>query len=81
VEQVITSPKLKAFKLRRQGSHSIVAPAEVSRQGLWRALNRLGFGHLLKSGLDEVASLASAAPRRGVRRVTSAPSPAMDKIS
>lgn len=74
-EMVITSPKLKAFNLRRVGPRSVTAPSEISRQGLWRALERHGFGKRLKSGLDEIVTAAqnrrsAASPRT---KVTSSP--------
>jgi hypothetical protein len=76
-EQVVTSPRLKAFNLRRLGPRSIAAPSEVSRPGLRRALDRLGFGSLLKSGPEDIVAAVSA--RRGSRsKITSAP--ALDKI-
>ena len=80
-EQVITSPKLKAFNLRRVGPRSVTAPSETSRLSLWRALERHGFGKRLKSGLEEIVSAATSLPRNRRSAAASphkgAPAPAL----
>jgi hypothetical protein len=78
-DTVVTSPKLKAFKLRRVGLRSVSAPSETSPRSLWRALERLGFGKRLKSGLEEMTHAAS---RRGATptRARGAPSPALKNM-
>jgi hypothetical protein len=82
-ELVVTSPKLKAFNLRRTGPRSVTAPSEISQLGLWRALVRHGFGQRLKSGLEEIAAAAGLPQRRQpaiASRPKGAPSPALKNI-
>lgn len=82
-ELVVTSPKLKAFNLRRIGPRSVTAPSEISRLGLWRALVRHGFGQRLKSGLEEIAAAAGLPPHRRPVATTQpkgAPTPALKNI-
>ncbi len=83
-ELVITSPKLKAFNLRRVGPRSVTAPSEISPLSLWRALERHGFGKRLKSGLDEIVAAATNLPRNrrssAATRSKVAPAPALKNI-
>ena len=81
---VITSPKLKAFNLRRIGPRSVMAPSEISPLNLWRALERHGFGKRLKSGLDEIVAAAQNLPRNrraaASPRTKGAPAPALKNM-
>ncbi len=79
-EQVITSPKLKAFNLRRVGPRSVIAPSEISRQGLWRALERYGFGKRLKSGLDEIVAATHHRRATATTPAKGAPAPALKNV-
>jgi hypothetical protein len=76
-EQVITSPKLKAYNLRRIGPRFVTAPSEISPHSLWRALERHGFGKRLKSGLDEIVAAARNRKSSSTTRPKGAPAPAL----
>jgi hypothetical protein len=53
--EIATSPKLRAYKLRRIGPRTLAIPPETSLRELWRALERLGYATLIR-GLEEVAA-------------------------
>ncbi|HEX6797165.1 MAG TPA: helicase-associated domain-containing protein [Ktedonobacterales bacterium] len=61
--EIATSPKLRAYKLRRIGPRTLAVPPETSLRDLWRALERLGYATLIR-GLEEVAAAAGIKPRR-----------------
>ena len=65
---LVTSPKLRAFDLRRVGPKAVAVPPGTSLRDLGRALERLGYAKLL-SGLEELVT--GATQRR--RRSTGAP--------
>ena len=67
VSELVTSPKLRAFRLRQAGPRSIMVPPETSLRDLWHALERLGYATLL-GGLEDIVSAAnSLKPRRRSR--------------
>ena len=65
---LVTSPKLRAFDLRRVGPKAVAIPPGTSLRDLGRALERLGYAKLL-SGLEDF--VAGATQRR--RRASTAP--------
>ncbi|HEX9036796.1 MAG TPA: helicase-associated domain-containing protein [Ktedonobacterales bacterium] len=78
---VITSPKLKAFNLRRVGPKKVIAPSEISPVTLWQALHRHGFGKRLKSGLEDFAAAAAAKQASASGRPSGAPAPALKNMA
>src|SRR5262249_26485013 len=48
-DELVTSPKLKAFRLRRVGPTAVAVPPEASRGDLHRALVRLGYAKRILS--------------------------------
>lgn len=60
---LVTSPKLRAFDLRRAGPKAVAIPPETSLRDLGRALERLGYAKLL-SGLEEFVTGATQRRRR-----------------
>src|SRR5262249_39106436 len=67
--ELVTSPKLRAFRLRLAGPRSVAVPPETSLRELWRALERLGYAKVL-SGLEElIAAASSLQPRRRGGRI------------
>ena len=67
--EIVTSPKLRAFRLRRAGPRAVAVPPEASLRDLWRTLERLGYAKFL-SGLEEFVSAAAGMPARRTRRNT-----------
>ena len=55
---LVTSPKLRAFDLRRAGPKAVAIPPGTSLRDLGRALERLGYAKLL-SGLEELVTGAT----------------------
>ncbi|HST88404.1 MAG TPA: helicase-associated domain-containing protein [Ktedonobacterales bacterium] len=75
--EIVTSPKLRAFRLRRAGPRAVAVPPEASLRDLWRTLERLGYAKFL-SGLEEFVSAAAASmPARRPRRNTTTGAPAI----
>ncbi|HUY76524.1 MAG TPA: helicase-associated domain-containing protein, partial [Ktedonobacterales bacterium] len=71
--ELVTSPKLRAFRLSRVGPRSVAAPPETSLRDLWRTLERLGYAQQLLSGVEELlAAAAGQFPTRVRRRRVSA---------
>lgn len=68
--ELVTSPKLRAFGLRRVGQRKVAVPPGASRGDLRRALERLGYASRLLSGFEELAEglVAAARGQRGGRR-------------
>jgi hypothetical protein len=68
--ELVTSPKLRAFRLRRVGPRAVAVPPEASRRDLRRALERLGYASRLLSGFEELVSAATTLPtqRRRARQ-------------
>jgi hypothetical protein len=71
--ELVTSPRLRAFRLRKVGPRKVAVPAEASRPDLRRALERLGYASRLISGFEELVSAAAALPRRRSRRPRQVP--------
>ena len=69
--ELVTSPKLRAFRLRRVGPKAVAVPPEISLGDLHRALTRLGYAQKLRSGLEELVS-ATLPARRRTRRADAA---------
>lgn len=69
--ELVTSPKLRAFRLRRVGPKAVAVPPDTSLRELRRALERLGYAKLL-SGLEDLVTAATTR-RRGRPRVTGTP--------
>ena len=70
--EMVTSPKLRAFRLRLAGPRAVAVPPEISLRDLWRALERLGYAKFL-SGIEELVAAAAsfqsgARPRRPKHR-------------
>ncbi|HEV7126953.1 MAG TPA: helicase-associated domain-containing protein [Ktedonobacterales bacterium] len=70
--ELVTSPKLRAFQLRRVGHRKIAVPPEASRGDLRRALERLGYASRLLSGLDDLVAAATTLPGRRRARPSAA---------
>lgn len=64
VEELVTSPKLKAYRLRRVGPKAVAVPPEASRGDLHRALVRLGYAKRILSGLEDLVAAAKQLPAR-----------------
>jgi hypothetical protein len=67
--ELVTSPKLRAFQLRRVGPRKVAVPPEASLRDLRRALERLGYAQKLLSGFEEL--VAAAATHRRTSRARS----------
>lgn len=78
VDELVTSPKLRAFRLRQVGPKAVAVPPETSLGDLRRALERLGYAKLLNSltGLEEMV-VSAATTLRPRRRSRSNNAPAM----
>ena len=63
-DELVTSPKLKAFRLRRVGPKAVAVPPEASRDDLHRALVRLGYAKRILSGLEDLVAAAKQLPAR-----------------
>jgi hypothetical protein len=62
--ELVTSPKLRAFRLRRVGQRKVAVPPDAHRGDLRRALERLGYASRLLSGFEELVAAAAALPTR-----------------
>ena len=62
--ELVTSPKLRAFRLRRVGPKSVAVPPETSLSDLHRTLTRLGYAKKLRSGLEDLVAATLPARRR-----------------
>ena len=62
--ELVTSPKLRAFRLRRVGPKSVAVPPEASLGELHRTLTRLGYAKKLRSGLEDLVAATLPARRR-----------------
>lgn len=72
--EIVASPKLRAFRLRRVGPRTLAVPPGTSLRELWRALERHGYGALIR-GLEEFAAATGISARR--KRTTRAGTPAV----
>ncbi len=63
-DELVTSPKLKAFQLRRVGPKAVAVPPEASRDDLHRTLVRLGYAKRILSGLEDLVTAAKQLPAR-----------------
>jgi hypothetical protein len=63
-DELVTSPKLQAFRLRRVGPKAVAVPPEASRGDLHRALVRLGYAQRILSGLEDLVAAAKQLPAR-----------------
>lgn len=66
--ELVTSPRLRAFRLRRVGPRKVAVPPEASRVDLRRALERLGYASRLLSGFEDLVSAAATLPARRRQR-------------
>jgi hypothetical protein len=66
--ELVTSPRLQVFRLRRAGPRAVEVPPEASPGELHRALERLGYASRLLGGLDELMASATALPTRRGRK-------------
>ncbi|HLZ24346.1 MAG TPA: helicase-associated domain-containing protein [Ktedonobacterales bacterium] len=64
--ELVTSPKLRAFQLRRVGPRKVAVPPGTSLHDLRRALERLGYAQKLLSGFEDL--VAAATTRRRTTR-------------
>ncbi|HEV2235235.1 MAG TPA: helicase-associated domain-containing protein, partial [Ktedonobacterales bacterium] len=62
--EMVRSPRLRVFRLRRVGPRAVAVPPEASRHDLRRALEHLGYASRLLSGLDELMAAATQLPAR-----------------
>jgi hypothetical protein len=69
--ELVTSPKLRAFQLRRVGPRAVAVPPEASLLDLRRALERLGYAQKLLSGFEELVAAATGRPTQ--RRASRSP--------
>ena len=78
--ELVTSPKLRAFRLSRIGQRKVAVPPDASRRDLRRALERLGYASRLLSGFEELVAAATALParRRARRRPAAKGAPAIE---
>jgi hypothetical protein len=65
--ELVSSPKLRAFRLHRVGPKVVAVPPETSLRDLWHALERLGYARVL-SGLEEFVSAATTSLKPNRRR-------------
>lgn len=65
--ELVTSPKLRAYRLRRVGPKSVAVPPETSLDDLHRTLKRLGYAQKLRSGLEELVTAGLPQRRRNRR--------------
>jgi hypothetical protein len=79
--ELVTSPRLRGFKLRRVGPRAVEVPEETSHHDLRRALERLGYAAQLLSGLDELVTAAASLPTRRGRKPLRATEPALKRAS
>jgi XPB/Ssl2-like helicase family protein len=70
--ELVTSPKLRAYRLRRVGPKSVAVPPEISLGDLHRTLTRLGYAKKLRSSLEELVAAALPTRRRSRRDDTAA---------
>lgn len=73
--ELVTSPKLRAFRLRLVGPRKVAVPPETSLRDLGRALERLGYAQKLLNGVEDL--VAAATTRRRSSRSRGASTPAM----
>lgn len=71
--ELVTSPKLRAFQLRRVGPRKVAVPPEASLRDLRRALERLGYAQKLLSGFEELVAAATTRRRSRSRSRATAP--------
>jgi hypothetical protein len=65
--ELVSSPKLRAFRLHRVGPRVVAVPPETSLRDLWRALERLGYATVL-GGLEDFVSVAATSLKPNRRR-------------
>jgi hypothetical protein len=68
--ELVTSPKLRAYRLRRVGPKSVAVPPETSLGDLHRALKRLGYAQKLRSGFEDLVAATLPSRRRSRRSDT-----------
>jgi hypothetical protein len=66
--ELVTSPKLRSFRLRRAGPKAIAVPLEASLADLRRALERLGYPQKLLTAFEELMAAAGIPTRRVARQ-------------
>jgi hypothetical protein len=72
VGELVTSPKLRAFRMSRVGPTAVAIPAETSLHDLRRTLKRLGYAQKVLNALEELVAAAATLPARlPARRRTS----------
>jgi hypothetical protein len=79
--ELVTSPRLRVFRLRRVGPRAVAVPPEASHPDLRRALERLGYASRLLSGLDELVAAATALPARRGRKIVRTTEPALKQAT
>jgi hypothetical protein len=65
--ELVSSPKLRAFRLRRVGPRVVAVPPEASLRDLWRVLERLGYAAVL-GGLEDFVAAATTSLKPSRRR-------------
>ena len=66
--ELVTSPRLRAFRLSRVGPRAVAVPPEASRRDLRHALERLGYASRLLSGFEELVAAAASLPTQRRQR-------------
>ncbi|HEU5349064.1 MAG TPA: helicase-associated domain-containing protein [Ktedonobacterales bacterium] len=69
--ELVTSPKLRAFRLRRVGPKSVAVPPDTSLGDLHRTLKRLGYAQKVRGGFEDLVP-ATLPARRRTRRADAA---------
>ncbi len=67
--ELVSSPKLRAFRLHRVGPRVVAVPPETSVRELWHALERLGYAALL-GGVEDIVAAATTSLKPNRRRRT-----------
>lgn len=65
--ELVSSPKLRAFRLHRVGPKVVAVPPETSLRDLWHTLEHLGYATVL-GGLEDFVSVATTSLKPSRRR-------------
>jgi hypothetical protein len=68
VSELVTSPRLRVFHLRRAGPRAVEVPPETSHLDLRHALEHLGYASRLRNGLEDLVASAAVLPQRRGRK-------------
>jgi hypothetical protein len=79
--ELVTSPRLRVFHLRRAGPRAVEVPPEASHRELRHALEHLGYASRLLGGLDDLMASATALPVRRGRKSMRSTEPALKRAT